>query len=80
MLLSVARPAWLTQAANGMVVVHVMASWQVRCCSGCKPAGKVQGAASCSPGCGAGIGQHTAELACLMWDALAAPADACTMG
>ena len=29
-LLSVGRPAWLTRAANAMVVVHVIASWQVR--------------------------------------------------
>ena len=29
-LLSVGRPAWLTRAANFMVVIHVGASWQVR--------------------------------------------------
>ena len=28
-LLSVGKPAWLTRAANFMVVVHVGASWQV---------------------------------------------------
>ena len=29
-LLSVGKPAWLTRAANFMVVIHVGASWQVR--------------------------------------------------
>ena len=36
-LLSVGKPAWLTRAANFMVVIHVGASWQVQPLRPCSP-------------------------------------------